>query len=56
VANDVTQAGAGFDVETNIAHLIDRTGRVTSLQKMSKIDLAHRIVQEVQSIMEGVRD
>jgi phosphopantothenoylcysteine decarboxylase/phosphopantothenate--cysteine ligase len=44
VANDVTQEGAGFDVDTNIAHLIDRTGQITSLPKMSKTELARHIL------------
>ncbi len=47
VANDVTEAGAGFDVETNIAHLIDSADQVLSLPKMSKVDLAQKILIEI---------
>ncbi|HEY5599851.1 MAG TPA: bifunctional phosphopantothenoylcysteine decarboxylase/phosphopantothenate--cysteine ligase CoaBC, partial [Candidatus Manganitrophaceae bacterium] len=47
VANDVTQEGAGFDLDTNIAHLIDKKGGVTSLPKMSKEALAGHILQEI---------
>lgn len=47
VANDVTQEGAGFDVETNIAQLIDSKGRITPLPKMSKEALARYILEEV---------
>ena len=34
VFNDVTQPGAGFDVDTNIAALIDRHGGCTQLPLM----------------------
>ncbi len=46
VANNVTEEGAGFDVDTNIACLLDRTGRVLPLPRMSKRDLAMRIFEE----------
>jgi phosphopantothenoylcysteine decarboxylase/phosphopantothenate--cysteine ligase len=47
VANDVTQNGAGFDVETNIVTLLTRDGREIPLAKMSKKAVAHRILDEV---------
>ncbi len=47
VANDVTQDGAGFDVETNIVTLLTREGREVPLEKMSKLDVAHRLLDEV---------
>lgn len=43
VANDVTQEGSGFDADTNVATLLDRTGAVQALPLMSKDDLADRI-------------
>jgi phosphopantothenoylcysteine decarboxylase/phosphopantothenate--cysteine ligase len=43
VANDVTQEGSGFDVDTNVATVMDRKGGVHSLERMSKDDLADRI-------------
>jgi phosphopantothenoylcysteine decarboxylase/phosphopantothenate--cysteine ligase len=43
VANDVTQEGSGFDVDTNVATLLDCRGGVHSLQRMSKDELADRI-------------
>lgn len=43
VANDVTQEGSGFDVDTNIATLVDRRGGVHSLERMTKEELADRI-------------
>ena len=43
VANDVAQEGSGFDGDTNIATILDRTGAVHALPLMSKDDLADRI-------------
>lgn len=43
VANDVTQAGAGFAHDTNIVTLLDRTGRVEPLGLMSKDAVAHAV-------------
>ncbi len=50
VANDVTLEGAGFDVETNIVHLIKRAGEATALPKMSKRLLAGKILEETLKI------
>ncbi len=47
VANNVSEAGAGFENDTNIVHLIRRGGEVTSLPKMSKRHLADVILSEV---------
>jgi phosphopantothenoylcysteine decarboxylase / phosphopantothenate---cysteine ligase len=47
VANDVTQEGAGFDGETNIVTLVLRDGREIALPKMSKLDVANRILDLV---------
>jgi phosphopantothenoylcysteine decarboxylase / phosphopantothenate---cysteine ligase len=46
VANDVTQAGAGFDSDTNIVTLIFPDGQVKPLEKMSKLDVANVILNE----------
>jgi len=43
VANDVTQEGSGFDVDTNAVTILDRCGGVHPLRLMSKQDLAGRI-------------
>jgi phosphopantothenoylcysteine decarboxylase/phosphopantothenate--cysteine ligase len=43
VANNVAEAGSGFDGDTNIATLLDRTGVSQSLPLMSKDELADRI-------------
>jgi phosphopantothenoylcysteine decarboxylase / phosphopantothenate---cysteine ligase len=43
VANDITGAGAGFDVDTNVATILDRGGGVRALPLMSKDELAEQI-------------
>jgi phosphopantothenoylcysteine decarboxylase / phosphopantothenate---cysteine ligase len=47
VANDVTCEGAGFDTDTNIVTLLFADGRRKPLDKMSKLDVAHCILDEV---------
>lgn len=53
VANDVTQEGAGFRVDTNIATLVSKGGE-HSLPKLSKRELADRIWDEALSIRLGL--
>ncbi len=50
VANDVTMAGAGFGVETNIATFIFADGRVEEQPLMSKSELAHRILDQIAAL------
>ena len=50
VANDVSQNGAGFDVDTNIVTLLFPDGRKTALEKMSKIDVAGHVLDEIVEI------
>lgn len=47
VANDVTQDGAGFSGETNVVTLITRDGQRISLPKMTKLAVAHRLLDEI---------
>jgi phosphopantothenoylcysteine decarboxylase/phosphopantothenate--cysteine ligase len=47
VANDVTQEGAGFDTDTNIVTLFTRDGREIPLPKLSKFEVANRILDRV---------
>jgi len=47
VANDVTQEGAGFDVDTNIVRFLYRDGAMEELAKMSKEEVAHRLLDRV---------
>ena len=48
VANDVSQEGAGFNVDTNIVKLLFRDGRVESLPMMGKEELAGVILENVE--------
>ena len=50
VANDVSQPGAGFDVDTNIVKLIDKVGKVEELPQLTKDEVAHRILDKVLKI------
>jgi len=56
VANDVTAEGAGFDHDTNIVTLFSRDGRDLALPKMSKSEVAQRILDEIvrlRSVLHG---
>jgi phosphopantothenoylcysteine decarboxylase / phosphopantothenate---cysteine ligase len=46
VANDVSKDGAGFDVDTNIVTLFSRDGRDLPLPRLSKVEVAQRILDE----------
>jgi len=52
VANDVTQEGAGFGTDTNIVTLFFRDGREIPLPKLSKFDVANRILDHILEIHE----
>jgi phosphopantothenoylcysteine decarboxylase/phosphopantothenate--cysteine ligase len=47
VANDVTAEGAGFDLDTNVVTLLARDGRDLPLPRMTKTEVAQRILDEV---------
>ena len=55
VANDVTAEGAGFDLDTNVVTLFARDGRDLPLPKMSKREVAHRILDEVVRLSASVK-
>lgn len=46
VANDVSAEGAGFDYDTNIVTLFSRDGRDLPLPRLSKTEVAERILDE----------
>ena len=50
VANNVAENGSGFDGDTNIATIVDRTGAVRSLPLMSKHELADRIYDHLLAL------
>jgi phosphopantothenoylcysteine decarboxylase/phosphopantothenate--cysteine ligase len=47
VANDVTAPGAGFDHDTNVVTIFRSDGREQSLPKLTKLQVAHRILDEI---------
>lgn len=50
VANDVTVEGAGFDVDTNVATIIDNDGNEFESGKVSKRQLADVILDKVNAL------
>jgi phosphopantothenoylcysteine decarboxylase/phosphopantothenate--cysteine ligase len=48
VANSLREEGAGFETDTNIITIIDRNGKTIVLEKMTKIDAAHKILDHVK--------
>ncbi|MGI6107538.1 MAG: bifunctional phosphopantothenoylcysteine decarboxylase/phosphopantothenate--cysteine ligase CoaBC [Lachnospiraceae bacterium] len=48
-ANSLRTAGAGFGVDTNVVTLITKTGE-TAFPKMSKDDVAHRILDRIAEL------
>ncbi|HJY85979.1 MAG TPA: bifunctional phosphopantothenoylcysteine decarboxylase/phosphopantothenate--cysteine ligase CoaBC [Candidatus Acidoferrales bacterium] len=55
VANDVLEQGAGFDQDTNIVSLFSRAGHEVTLPRMSKFDVANRVLDEVLHLRHGLR-
>ncbi len=51
VANDITDADSGFNVDTNKVTLIDRDGNVESLPLMTKREVADRILDRVVGLL-----
>jgi phosphopantothenoylcysteine decarboxylase/phosphopantothenate--cysteine ligase len=51
VANDVTAEGAGFDVDTNIVTIFSVDGRDVALPKLTKADVAQRILDEIVRLL-----
>lgn len=47
VANNIKREGAGFKSDTNIASIIDADGKVNSLEKMTKEELAEEILNKI---------
>jgi phosphopantothenoylcysteine decarboxylase/phosphopantothenate--cysteine ligase len=59
VANDVTAEGAGFDQDTNIVTLFSRDGRDLALPKLTKSEVAERILDEVlrlRGVLQGTAE
>jgi phosphopantothenoylcysteine decarboxylase/phosphopantothenate--cysteine ligase len=53
VANDVTAPGAGFDADTNVVTLIGADGEAEALPRLSKREVADRILDRVVALLAG---
>ncbi len=51
VANDLTEAGAGFGVDTNIVKIIDKEGTIDKYPKMKKEEVADVILDKVKTLL-----
>ncbi|MCP3178055.1 bifunctional phosphopantothenoylcysteine decarboxylase/phosphopantothenate--cysteine ligase CoaBC [Desulfuromonas sp. KJ2020] len=52
VANDVTEAGAGFDVDTNVVRFLFADGSREALPQMSKDEVAHALLDRIKRLKE----
>ncbi|SHJ58048.1 bifunctional phosphopantothenoylcysteine decarboxylase/phosphopantothenate--cysteine ligase CoaBC [Tepidibacter formicigenes] len=52
VANDLTQEGAGFGVDTNIVKIIDKNGNIEEYPKMNKSDISNIILDKIKLLLE----
>ncbi|MHB8830340.1 MAG: bifunctional phosphopantothenoylcysteine decarboxylase/phosphopantothenate--cysteine ligase CoaBC [Syntrophales bacterium] len=52
VANDVTEAGAGFQGDTNIVRILDRDGGIEEFPLLSKLEVAGVILDRVKKMRE----
>ena len=50
VANDVSQEGIGFEADDNQVVLLDRWGGTLELPRMTKIQVAHAILDRVLAL------
>jgi len=50
VANSLKEEGAGFRTDTNIITIIDRNGNTVALDKMTKKDAAHKILDHIKTL------
>jgi phosphopantothenoylcysteine decarboxylase/phosphopantothenate--cysteine ligase len=50
VANDLSSPGAGFQTQTNIVKIIDRSGTVDSLPLLDKKEVADRILDRISAL------
>jgi len=50
VAINLREDGAGFQGDTNIITILDKIGQTISLEKMSKTEAAHRILDHVRTL------
>ena len=51
VANDITAVDSGFGVDTNRVIIIDRQGKVESLPLLSKLEVAHKVLDRMVELL-----
>jgi phosphopantothenoylcysteine decarboxylase / phosphopantothenate---cysteine ligase len=51
VANDITKADSGFDVDTNRVVLVDKQGKTEELPLMTKREVAEKILDRVKDLV-----
>jgi len=51
VANDVTEPGAGFDVETNLVRFLLANGSIEELPLLSKVEVAQRLLDRITALL-----
>ncbi|ANE47477.1 phosphopantothenoylcysteine decarboxylase [Paenibacillus swuensis] len=56
VANDVSQEGAGFGTDTNIAQIYNKDGLLENLPMMTKPEMACRLLRIIASTLEAAGD
>jgi phosphopantothenoylcysteine decarboxylase/phosphopantothenate--cysteine ligase len=50
VANSLREEGAGFQTDTNVITIIDKSGKAQSLPKMTKIEAAEEILNRISDL------
>ena len=53
VANDVSESGSGFGVDTNRVSIVNRDGTVDDLPLMSKLEVADEILNKVKKLLKA---
>lgn len=53
VANNIAQEGAGFQAETNIVTFIRKDGTSNELPLMTKKEVAQKLLDEIENLVEG---
>jgi phosphopantothenoylcysteine decarboxylase/phosphopantothenate--cysteine ligase len=51
VANNVLERGAGFESDTNIVTLIDKSGKAEKLPILPKDDVAHKVLDKISEMI-----
>ncbi|OPY84885.1 MAG: Coenzyme A biosynthesis bifunctional protein CoaBC [Smithella sp. PtaU1.Bin162] len=51
VANSLREEGAGFQTDTNVITIIDKTGKAEAFSKMTKLDAALKIFDRIRDVI-----